>query len=1220
MFTMKKTTKFCLALFFAFTLCFCTGLSPAFALGPVDGIDQIEQPSVSPSATEDPLVPETPDVPSDLEDPGTSDDAADPKEPEDPKRPAAPEDSEIPDDPALPNGPENAEDQVDTEKTESPVNPEVPEEPSEIPEDPSVSEGQETSPSQPPPASSGLPTSIDWEEEGLPIETSIVVATAEDLENAIKGATNPLTIVMNSTITLTNSITVDSGKDITLDLNGNTLSYEGNGIAFNLFGSTFTICDSMWKDPADIDIEEVTYNVTKSQVNGTTTTETKESHTVSVPTETALEEIGGQIQSSTDTLFQVANQGRLILESGVLNPMGHTAIWLYNDSSVEMNGGWITNSNTTAISMTSGANSSITINGGYLTNNSAGWKGGAIAATAGNIYINGGIIANNSASFGGGIAAENGTLTITDGYIVNNTSLQGGGIAVGNETVTINGGVIASNTVRDNKNHENDWGSETWGGGGLYAEGSSQITMTGGIIANNTAEDSPTYNIGGDGGGIYLNQGSSLTMSGGSITENYAGGATPADAAWSNSTSGGGGIYANIGTSVTLSDQAQITANRTRLGGGGVYACGAFTMNGGIVAGNTAENNEGGGLYLCPNKSEETARISAGYITGNRTETTQHWGGGGIFLETDSLLHLQNALFTGNEADGFGGGVGGCSTGLLVLTIQNGIASFDNVAKHLDAAHSGSLSGKHYDQIAANNDTFMANKSNDFFCANQSIVFDMMLGGGLANWTGTQDRGAGYDIENQTIDVQLVNTLNNPFAVAKYLMGLTANPTEDAKLAAFNAATVFITGNTSATHGGGIMANGILLCSDQPTDQDTPIETTIGSVKLPVQKILQNTKTEQGESLTDGQFRFVLANGVEVKDGKVTPKGPTQTFTNNADGTINIHFPLTQVGVLTFYLLEVEGTDENVTYDPTVYQLKVDVREAEDKVDTWIGSTHVVTTILNGTVAVNVMNLVEDSLEEGNVVGLDKITFTNYYTPPEDPEPIYTSLTVKKTWVNDTEQTRPESIQVQLYKDGTAEGSTVLLNAANDWAYTWTQLLSGFAWTVSEVDVPKGYTSTVSDIVDGVVTITNTWTPSDPIPDPGDPSDPGEPEEPGEPEKPTPSTPDRDRPSRPDPEPPAEIPDPEVPLAPAPEEPPVVEIPEEDVPLAGTPEEPIVDIPDEDVPLVSAPPVTTDIPDQDVPLADVPKTGDASGMWYATAALALCGLAVLKLRREGEER
>ena len=98
------------------------------------------------------------------------------------------------------------------------------------------------------------------------------------------------------------------------------------------------------------------------------------------------------------------------------------------------------------------------------------------------------------------------------------------------------------------------------------------------------------------------------------------------------------------------------------------------------------------------------------------------------------------------------------------------------------------------------------------------------------------------------------------------------------------------------------------------------------------------------------------------------------------------------------------------------------------------------------------------------------------------------SISVTKIWEDDDNAggLRPESIQVQLYADGIPSGEAAILNEGNGWSYSWTELdknknESGgtgesreIVYTIGEIDVPEGYTSTVSgDSATGYV-ITNT--------------------------------------------------------------------------------------------------------------------------------------------------
>ena len=91
----------------------------------------------------------------------------------------------------------------------------------------------------------------------------------------------------------------------------------------------------------------------------------------------------------------------------------------------------------------------------------------------------------------------------------------------------------------------------------------------------------------------------------------------------------------------------------------------------------------------------------------------------------------------------------------------------------------------------------------------------------------------------------------------------------------------------------------------------------------------------------------------------------------------------------------------------------------------------------------------------------------------------YTSLHVLKVWKQDTDNTRPASIQVDLLQKDT-EGNTIvydqqILSDDNQWSYTWNDLSSRYTWNVVETTVPEGYTE--SSIKEGnTVVLTNTST------------------------------------------------------------------------------------------------------------------------------------------------
>jgi hypothetical protein len=88
-----------------------------------------------------------------------------------------------------------------------------------------------------------------------------------------------------------------------------------------------------------------------------------------------------------------------------------------------------------------------------------------------------------------------------------------------------------------------------------------------------------------------------------------------------------------------------------------------------------------------------------------------------------------------------------------------------------------------------------------------------------------------------------------------------------------------------------------------------------------------------------------------------------------------------------------------------------------------------------------------------------------------DRQPGGSSYKVQKIWSGDVKKTRPVSISVTIYKDGT-EYKTVTLNSGNNWRYSWSDA-SDSDFSVVENDVPEGYTVSITSD-DTTFTIENT--------------------------------------------------------------------------------------------------------------------------------------------------
>ena len=124
-----------------------------------------------------------------------------------------------------------------------------------------------------------------------------------------------------------------------------------------------------------------------------------------------------------------------------------------------------------------------------------------------------------------------------------------------------------------------------------------------------------------------------------------------------------------------------------------------------------------------------------------------------------------------------------------------------------------------------------------------------------------------------------------------------------------------------------------------------------------------------------------------------------------------------------------------------------------------------------------VYTITEDTVANYSAA-IDGTTITNSYKPGK------TSVTVTKRWEdnNDQDGKRPNTIKVQLYADGKAQGKEVELSAKNNWTHTFSNLPlkakgKEIQYQVKEVGTVKGYISTVDDRNKGKVVITNSRTP-----------------------------------------------------------------------------------------------------------------------------------------------
>ena len=707
------------------------------------------------------------------------------------------------------------------------------------------------------------------------------INTAQDLYDYLQKDKKTGKFRLNADVEYASDITLGAGE-VTLDLNGHKIKHNGtesgrnNMSMFNVpAGATLTIEDL--QQAADNKFEQggdKNGNLAKLDYDGTTPSKLTYYVTESTSSDTA----------TTETLFR----HEVAINGAIVGTTAHSTMRLINVCGGTFNlqsGVLATNQDANVRHLIYADNgSTVDMSGGYVCGASMGRDG----AGAG-IHVEG----------------EGSTLVISDGVIAGNYAPSGGGVYAMNSTVNMVGGIISGNGTN------NDQGGF---GAGICAE-NSNVTITDGYITNNKYQHYDESHKGNGchgGGGIAAFNGGSLTIAGGYITGNY-------------SAEAGGGVYAGAWNRALFE----------------------FTFSGGIIASNVAQNSEGGGIRIsAPTVGEFNVSGNKAYITNNTTNTTNDWGGGGVFVQGSSdnnvqpaRLGIYNALITNNHAKGFGGGFAACPTGKTAITDTDGIAIFGNSDEN-GVNRSGGSNGKSEDwdaneevdrggeiteafKSAGHEDLFLihdsANWENNPYIA---AVTGQMLGGGAANWSGT-------------IDKTPTSIGKYEGAQAKYMIGLAAKPAKPDKDEAIKAAKLFITGNESNVHGGGIMTNGDVIAGS----------TTQVSV-YPKMK-LNGTKALEGRALTAddaGKFRFQLlepgqsdeAPSFNNNDGKLQLNGCSKVgdgdgVTNDAEG--NFVFDLGRVnsdGTSVYYLVEdpgdhVDGVD-GVYYDKTIYKIELTTR------------------------------------------------------------------------------------------------------------------------------------------------------------------------------------------------------------------------------------------------------------------------------------------------------
>jgi hypothetical protein len=579
----------------------------------------------------------------------------------------------------------------------------------------------------------------------------------------------------------------------------------------------------------------------------------------------------------------------------------------------------------------------------------------------------------------------------------------------------------------------------------VFDEGTLNI-KDGAVLKNNTLTDRGYFHA--CGGAVNVN-GGTLNMKGGTIENNTA--------------VIGGGIYVYGTKAVINMSNGSIRGNHAVNGtdsdslaaGGGVdvYDGAVMYFSGGTIESNSSAEI-GGGISvgtMSASNNPETLYMTGGNIDGNSggniDGNSAGSGGGGIFVQAGTrgaagkAVVSGGAIFnnkmtgegTGNKAFG-GGGIyvngysasdSGFESGQLILT--NALV-YDNFAAIAGGGYAA-CPVSHTHIYVKNGAAFYSNRAEiakEIYIL-ASTAYGIHSGNPTYIISESMFGGNPYHWKYDDNTEVPLNRLSGQLR-AIYSESLNLHTDETPGENARTQARVQIYENTSATRGGGIGSNGTVTIGEEGTTKVTAQkkwDDDNQSAKRPgsIQvQLFRSTKSD----LSDKQYIGYITLTPD-KDGNWTN---TAEFKNLAKTDASGNEYIYTVGEK-----KMDGYDATVTQDEKTKDFTITNKPSQ--------------------------------------------------TPPTPtPSPTYHHVTVQKVWKLDDGRTRPDSVQVQLMKNGTAYGQPVTLNDANNWTCTWDGLADDSStWTVQEVIVPNGFKTTqqvTAETNGSKVTITNDDTPVKP--------------------------------------------------------------------------------------------------------------------------------------------
>lgn len=290
-------------------------------------------------------------------------------------------------------------------------------------------------------------------EGGQTKTASTEIRTADELKK-LANASGVASFKLMNDVGTSETITLNNGSNITLDLNGCKIKHASQDQSlFNITGGTTLTIKDTDPEKASESVDKVkqlndqdqtldrdnygkeavlsydngipsnlTYYVTQSSPSATDTTKTTETlYKHSVDIKGAIVACGG---NENLKLINI-NGGHFSLENGVLTQEKdchvRNLVYAENESTVNMNGGYVCGGycrwSGAGAGISVNNNSTLSISNGVIAGNCAP-SGGGVYANRSAVKVTGGVISGNSTNsngYGGGIMAENGGSVVSAG-------------------------------------------------------------------------------------------------------------------------------------------------------------------------------------------------------------------------------------------------------------------------------------------------------------------------------------------------------------------------------------------------------------------------------------------------------------------------------------------------------------------------------------------------------------------------------------------------------------------------------------------------------------------------------------------------------------------------------------------------------------------------------------------------------------------------------------